>query len=512
MIQPNLLFRSFFIMLVLINLSAAITSSFGGVNNGATVGSTACYNLGADDSIADTSELHFDDGVSIFENKAAELTAGASISEYRGANDPYGRFSAATYAYLTDADSASWSGYARSGSCYAEAGETVKVTNGKDPFFGGFAYNNRGDYAAAQLKGGIWYSADLASGDPVSMTYTNYMKANIASAKASQDFQKGYGDMIMWNFAEHGDIANEAKSAADLWKWNEDAQIFEPNIGPAFASPYDQYAHAHAILDDANIKIYSGSAYSDKYAARSSQSLDASSIGNAPIIQGLAAKGQAVPGPKDKFTQEANVAACGNNWVGAKYSTSASITAKETKATGSLSIKSAESIEKWSHARDGGEDGYIAKSDAKALGQASGQAPGILASMTSKDSAWAKTNYASVSESLSATGIYITRGVLWDGMMADTPVGYSAMTNMKVGDLDAVSSSSLKGSSNAEASLAKGAKITGSWKGTAASGGMVWRYIDASDGINNAYTESKIFGTFSFKESAWSKMGTLYAL
>jgi hypothetical protein len=466
------------VLFACITAANAVGVSLSGSSNSQIVSAGGKYDLGGSSMMTEKSTIDFSDGLSMLQFGAAKIDhGGGGLHQYKSVSKM--SVGAAYFSYLTDSDSVSWKGYAEIKGGNAEAKQDIVMVNGHDPFFGVIAMNMEENYASSQLIGG-----SFALGSPVSMTYSAIATATPTSAEASTTVKNTKGDFGVATWAEDSpDFQKEVFSESSLWSGGS------PVFGPEYDVHHNRISLSRAALNTAKLTKGTFAAKASNTASSAKMDISAISIGRGALsIQ------SGKDGAMDAWK---SVAKNGLVIVNAdlSYKSQTSTSAADAKSSQTLTIKAADSIDRWSNAWASTFVGYVTRSEIRAMANGA-----IKAMMKSTDTAISKANYASVTEDLEVRGACINRGYSMEGLYANVASSKAAATFTSVGDGAATALSSLKGKAVATADAINGAKIAGSWTATSAAGLMSYRKTQATNIAFSPYIEGKNPGAWKFTE------------
>jgi hypothetical protein len=468
-LRRSFILFSFVMALLLIQGAMAVTTGLCGSSVSGYVHRSVSLGLTEGGAYVDSNVLGFGQGVSLDSATAGSGDSIGPMNEEHTAGTPGGSF-ITVYGYLDDSDSWTYKLTTGTCSCYVRIGEVITVTNGDGLFFGGFAYNSRGDYAAAQVVG---------SGSST-MSYSNDLMTNVRGARALQTMSNAKGDLVAENWAENGPATSEVRKVEDLY----DAGV--PVVGPQGYDVYTQFARTSVEVDSTNtLKTYDSMAESSINSAKAKLQLKGDNLATLSfeIVSG---HGRDAIDPKDLLGKAgfALTLVNGNDFT---YSASASTAKGKTEAM-ETGTGEADEITWIGYAKYG--QAYTAS------GSFSINGPSGTAFIKMNDKASSKADSSMLSQKNTALGRTIQRSI----STGATPA-YAAASSVLLNPAGDAAAISLSGSSVASAS-SKMAKISGSWVEKAPSGIDARREWSASNGIDYLESTMKWSGPQSLKEYA----------
>jgi len=288
----------------------AISVSFGGGSeSGGSVHSSTAMSAGSEDFVSSIQTLSIQPGSSSLSGTlTGSLSSGSWANQYHQADS--GPYHVATYAYMDQPDSFTYSFNPVTTSSSASISESLTATNARNLTYGGFAYNSK-DYAAVQLMG----EAD-------SISYFNNLYAGSKGVSALQTFSGTGCNLTAISWAERGNLVNE--------RWDQ----FGPDMSNA---TYSLFAGQMAQFENADIKSYASDASIKSDIASSSQSADISSS-DFVVFDGIALKGTPQKSSGNEYMGDSSVSEAVAQIYGGKNLTYTS------KAKSSSSTQSTEHV------------------------------------------------------------------------------------------------------------------------------------------------------------------------
>jgi hypothetical protein len=377
----------------------AVTSSFEGLSSVGSISVSNEFQVGEGKAVSSEADLSFDGGPRVGKTDQVVGLGPGGISEFWSMHTPV--LKVATYAFLGDSDYVKYSKTGDVKADYIYIGESVKVTDGTNFFFGGLAANKK-DFAMVQMK--------ATAG---SLSYGNRLTATSNYAKAAHNFAGSGEGFGIINMAENGN--------RDFERTERDSVFFGIVEGK---NPYNSFVVEAADISNGKVS-YSGSAISSGIASASAEQSfkvnQARSVfalgrsGSGLVIATLNLESGALSGVKvPEFYDQSTAQFTVSNGRDVTYSGKA-IKGSSMEAYQSSAAADADLIRRDATARTGG---CLATDYAYTVGL--GSAGGTMrASMSGIDRAMIKQDYSSVQQTLKAMGARIVREMKVDSVGTD---------------------------------------------------------------------------------------------